>query len=364
MSTNRDLLKEAIADAKTIKEAALVNAKKTLEESFAPYLKEKLSAKLLEMDNEGIEEEVVAEVEENVEEVTLEELMAELGEDTIDEAKKDDSKKDEKKDEKKDVKKDEKKPAKKAEKKSEDEDLKIEDMSDDDLTKYIEDVIKGMVKSGELEGGEDKAEDVKIDDKDINTAADDGEDIDISGLVNEEESFDEYCASMEESDGYTEKVTDPSPKSPNAVFQKGKDEYVTDTTEEDDAPYTKDAAEKIAFYETEVKESKTEILALKEELENINLLNAKLLYTNKIFRNKSLSESQKVKVLSAFDKAKTVKETKLVYETLQESLKISTKTPIKESLGSASKALGINQNKPIIEDASFARMRELAFGKK
>jgi len=93
------------------------------------------------------------------------------------------------------------------------------------------------------------------------------------------------------------------------------------------------------------------------------LLNAKLLYTNKIFRSKSLSESQKIKVLTAFDKAKNKKEAQLVYETLLESLKVSTigaKTAIKESLGSASKVLGSAGSKPIIENDAFARMRELA----
>jgi hypothetical protein len=92
------------------------------------------------------------------------------------------------------------------------------------------------------------------------------------------------------------------------------------------------------------------------------VLNAKLLYTNKIFRNKSLTESQKIKVLTAFDKATTKKEVELVYETLQEGLKVSTvtKSPIKESLGSASKALGSATAKPIIENDAFARMRELA----
>jgi Arc/MetJ family transcription regulator len=47
---NRDLLKEAIADAKAVKETAIVNAKAALEEAFTPYLKEKLAAKLAEMD--------------------------------------------------------------------------------------------------------------------------------------------------------------------------------------------------------------------------------------------------------------------------------------------------------------------------
>ena len=54
MVNNRDLLKEAIADAKTVKETAIANAKSALEEAFSPYLKEKLAAKLSEMDNEEI----------------------------------------------------------------------------------------------------------------------------------------------------------------------------------------------------------------------------------------------------------------------------------------------------------------------
>ena len=77
------------------------------------------------------------------------------------------------------------------------------------------------------------------------------------------------------------------------------------------------------------------------------------------------SESQKVKVLTAFDKATTKQEAQLVYETLLESLKAPVaKAPIKESMGSASKVLGGTTSKPIIENDAFARMRELAFGNK
>jgi hypothetical protein len=115
----------------------------------------------------------------------------------------------------------------------------------------------------------------------------------------------------------------------------------------------------------ELEEAYSTVKTLQSELNEINLLNAKLLYTNKIFRSKSLTESQKIKVLTAFDKAKTKKEAQLVYETLTEGLKVSiTKTSIKESLGSASKSLGIAIKKPIIENDAFARMRELAGLKK
>ena len=114
----------------------------------------------------------------------------------------------------------------------------------------------------------------------------------------------------------------------------------------------------------EAKEMEETINELKKELNEVNLLNAKLLYTNKIFKSKNLTESEKVKVLNTFDKAETVKEVKLVFETLNESFKTTTvkKNTIKESLGSASKTIGTATPKqPIIEvNNAFARMQQLA----
>ncbi len=74
-----------------------------------------------------------------------------------------------------------------------------------------------------------------------------------------------------------------------------------------------------------------------------------------------MTESQKVKVLNAFDKATTVKETKLVFETLSEGLK-ETKSPIKESLGMASKTVGTtNTKQPIVESNDMvSRFQKLA----
>ena len=99
---------------------------------------------------------------------------------------------------------------------------------------------------------------------------------------------------------------------------------------------------------------------LKKEINEVNLLNVKLLYTNKIFRAKSLTEAQKIKVLSSFDKATTKKEAQLIYETLLEGFKTQpTKSPIKESLVKTA-ATVVTKTKPIIENDAFARMRELA----
>ena len=111
----------------------------------------------------------------------------------------------------------------------------------------------------------------------------------------------------------------------------------------------------------ELEEAYSTIETLKSDLNEVNLLNAKLLYTNKIFKAKTLTESQKVKVLGAFDKAGTVKETKLVFETLNEGLKTK-KSPIKESLGAASRvSRSVNAKKPIIEtDPMVERFKKLA----
>ena len=96
-------------------------------------------------------------------------------------------------------------------------------------------------------------------------------------------------------------------------------------------------------------------------MNEINLLNAKLLYKNKIFKSKNLNESQKLKVLNSFDKAVSVGEVKLVFETLNEGIKVK-KDTIKENLGSASKmTMAPNVKKPIVEsNDAFLRMQKLA----
>ena len=50
------LLKEAIADAKAVRETAIANAKLALEEAFTPKLQSMLSAKIREEEEEEIEE--------------------------------------------------------------------------------------------------------------------------------------------------------------------------------------------------------------------------------------------------------------------------------------------------------------------
>ena len=355
---NTDLLKEAIADAKAVKETAIANAKLALEEAFTPHLKSMLSAKLEEMDKEDVdetyskyeeddvkeemdpkddmkeEEGEMYEEKEELDEINLDELLAEL---ELDEDARTDAEeegyKDGMKDEKEDLKEDERTDAEeegykdgmKDEKEDmedkDDEEIDLEDMSEDDLKGFIEDVIKDLVADGTIEAGDEAMEDeedvVDIDDME------DVEDVDVEIELDE-------MTKKEKAEGDDRK----------------KDDKIEAETE------------KMRF-----KEALDEINALKVELNEVNLLNAKLLYTNKIFKSKNLSEGKKVKVLKAFDKATSVKEAKVVFETLNEGL-VTKSTPVFNKVqGSASKATGIvsEAKKPIIESNDvYNRMRKLA----
>jgi len=115
----------------------------------------------------------------------------------------------------------------------------------------------------------------------------------------------------------------------------------------------------------EMKEAIDTINALRNELNETNLLNAKLLYVNKIFKAKNLTESQKLKVIASFDKATTPKQAKELFESIQNSdFGASKKSQIKESLGFASKAAGVapkNSANTIVESNDvIARMQKLA----
>ena len=361
MATNRDLLKEAIADAKSVKEVAIANAKLALEEAFTPFLKDQLSAKLQEMDKD--EDDVKEELEE-VEEVTaegkkkeddvvkedevnLDELLAELEDSKeIDEAKKDDDKDDIKEDERTDAEEEGYEDGMEDEKEDmDDEDVDLEDMSEDDLKGFIEDVIKDMVADGEIEPGDEFVEDeVEVEDSiDI----EDVEDVDVDVEIDEE-----MKASKENSDKVKEAKVEDLDEMSKKEKAEGDDRKKDDKIEAE--------TEKMRF-----KEALDEINALKVELNEVNLLNAKLLYTNKIFKAKNLTESKKVKVLKAFDNAKDVKHAKTIFETLETGLMDKS---INESRfkGSASKASGLepkatSTKQPIIESNDvYNRMRKLA----
>ena len=376
MATNRDLLKEAIADAKSVKEVAIANAKLALEEAFTPFLKDQLSAKLQEMDDEDVKKEEIEEVEEvtaegkkkedevvKEDEVNLDELLAELEEsEEIDEAKKDDDSKDIKEDERTDAEEEGYEDGMKDEKEDmDDEEIDLEDMSEDDLKGFIEDVIKDMVADGEIEPGDEFVEDeVEVEDS---IEIEDVEDVDVDVEIDEgmkaseknSKEVDEAKVELdEESKKEKEEGDDREPYS-----KRSKASQMTldmSRTGKGDSQMVKELEAALAS-----------VNELKSELNEVNLLNAKLLYTNKIFKAKNLNESKKVKVLKAFDKAVSVEQAKTIFETLNEGITSTVTTPsINESIkkGAASKASGLEpkaNKQPIIESNDvYNRMRTLA----
>jgi len=344
MSKNRDLFKEAIAEAKTIRDAALSNAKAVLEEQFTPHLKSMLSQKIQEMEEmedmdemdevtepvdemayemedevriPGLEEEMEDEnmMSEMEEEINIDELLAEYDtEETVNEAKEENE--------------DEEAEEAESETEEDEEDFNLEEMSEEDLKAFIEDVVKEMAESGEIESTEAEAEEAP-------EAEEDGEEMEITGL---DEAYDTDKESMDE---------------------VSIDELLAEIDEAADT-------DKVEELESQLNEALKINKTLVNELNEINLLNSKLIHVNKIFRNKNLSETQKLQVLKAFDKAESLKEVKLVFESLTENLatKVAAKSSpvIKEHLGSASKSVTTaNVSKPVVESNDMiARFQKLA----
>ena len=84
-------------------------------------------------------------------------------------------------------------------------------------------------------------------------------------------------------------------------------------------------ASKMADLQKELAEYRKVVEVLRGKLNEVNLLNAKLLYTNKIFRREGLTNEQKVAILESFDRAINVREVKMVYATLAEAMTVTAK---------------------------------------
>lgn len=359
---SKDLFKQAIAEAKSVREAAIANAKEALEESLTPHLKDMLAAKLQEM-----------ETSEEVEEAKHDDKKDE----TIEEAPKEDDKHEAVEEIAEEV------PAAVAE----EDDLEADDDSeeseeeapieepveepaddlpdgDEDISKLSIDQFKDIVRDIIAQESGAGAEEVPVDDMDggdIEGMGDEPslEDPALDGAEEEEIDLDELLRELEAET--SEEV---------AEAKEDKDENVEEAKEDhkDEGKKDKKMEEKVEEENNDLQEALETIETLKKDLNEVNLLNSKLLYVNKIFKSNDLSESQKVNIIAAFDKAESVKEVKLVFETVSDSVvgkKESAKT-IKESktkLGMASKAGGTTAAKPeVISEVSdtVRRMQKLA----
>ena len=372
---NKDLFKQAIAEAKSVREAAIANAKEALEETLTPHLKDMLAAKLQEMDNDQIEEEVVNEVEgvkestkitekSDKDEKEMEESKEEKkdkaieesdGFTTVEEAEEDEEPAEDDSEESEDEAEDAiEEPGEEGEEVDGDEDLK--DLSVDQFKDMIRDIIAQEVggdaaaddmDGGDIEGMGDEAPIEEPGMEDEPGMEGDEEEIDLDELIRELESISDEPTINEEDD--EDKVEESADETVD------EDTSVQVNHESDGKDYN---INRVA----DLKEALETIDTLKKELNEVNILNAKLLYVNKIFKAQNLTESQKVNVIAAFDKAETVKEVKLVFETVVDNVGTKKETTIKEHKGSASKATGTTASKPEVIQLSEAvlRMQKLA----
>lgn len=404
----KELLKEAIADAKAVREVALQNAKMALEEAFDSKIKNMLSAKLAEELEEDVEiEETYMEDEKE----KKSEAMSYDEDDKVDEAKDDKDDLDEAKDDddldeayyedddgvdeeinldelmaELDEVSDEDTMSEDSVYEDEDPFAKLEDAlderkksDDDEMNESVVGALVGIpaliAAAGGLQAVQDKLENPEFAAKypklasfmsmlqkvgaaagsarrsEGNNVGDEtvDENFDIDALVAEIESSLDEDTVDEGATGYDEKVGGKGRTGfDDKVGGKGRTGY--------------DGAVKKLKEERD--EAMATVTSLQETLSEMNLLNSKLLYCNKLFRANALTEAQKVKVVDALDMANTANEAKLVFTTLQESFNFTgvEKRAIKEGLGRASKASGTAPKKVITEsvDETVSRFQKLA----
>ena len=322
------LLKEAIADAKAVRETAIANAKIALEEAFTPRLQSILSKKLqAEMESE---EEEAPEVNED------NQVSSEIGSG------------------------DNKQPAEKAysaqtdlsgiskqsgEPGSEVEDYdKVKDLTEGEDEESAEDAAEDAAEYGDaapsMEGEEEMAPETDEDELDLESiireleaqiAEEEGEEMaheDEPAVEGEEAPVEEPVAAEPQAEPAAEAEEVPTEEPAHDDEEIDLDEILREMGYGDDEEKVDEAEEPAHDEEKEkmaeeLQEAYSTIKSLKSTINEVNLLNAKLLYANKLFRSYNLTNEQKVKVVENLDRTTSVREVKLVYATLAESMKFT-----------------------------------------
>ena len=337
-----DLLKEAIADAKAVRETALQNAKMALEEAFTPHLKSMLSAKLAEED-EDEDENPFAEKEEDDEE-TAEGMhdspRREDDDEEVEEGEHDSPRRED----------------------DDEEEVDESEIVEIDGVKYAPIVSEDEHEDEEEEEEEvDESEELDLEAviKELEEELNETESDDDS--VNEEEVVEEEIVTEEDDEDEDKDEVDE--QSTSSGIGSGTGVKQPSAGDEED-PGKGKVHEEVNTLQSELKEYKEAVVFLKDKLHEVNILNAKLLYTNKLFKEFVLSNDQKLKIVETFDRAQTSREIKLVYSTLAESYTDNGKDKkevVKESYASKKSGGTAPKTKIISEEVEVAdRFRKLA----
>jgi len=358
-----NLLKDAIADAKAVRETAIANAKIALEEAFTPRLQSILSQKL-QQEIDGEEEEVELEEEYGSEDaptgdsssigagasadsgtnnkqpsgITTDahtELDPETGKISDKVGTEDDNVT----------------VVREAEQQDDNGDGVIDDPTG--ATFNENDEFEGEPESEEEFGGESDELDLESIIRELESEFGEDEE-EIEG---EEEFSAEEEPAGEEFEAEAEPVGDEfggeeefageeeeSFEESGEQFSNGEDAMGNEPEEDDDIDLDEilremgygddeeesteepEGEEEFAAQGEELEEAYRVIKSLQGTINEVNLLNAKLLYSNKLFRNYEMTNEQKMKVIETLDRTRSVREVKLVFATLAESIKFGTKT--------------------------------------
>ena len=348
-----NILKEAIADAKAVRDVASSNAKAALEEAFTPKLQNMLSARLQEdldemdmydEDDDNLELGEIGgdhgEEDSMDEEIDLEEILNEL---EIEEGKE-----------------------------ADDDEVVSEEKSDDD-----EEEIEEIHKVGQPNYKADGVHDVLNKASDVNDNLAEDKEFDLDALLKEINNLEEQAPSMKPAarrPAVTKGPRRPTssrqirdlkrksqrPKSVgNSRMVNASRSHRMNKNRQPNRSLTSPLQETkgCRAVERELKEVKKVLEVKTNELNEVNLLNSKLLYVNRIFKANQLDDSQKLRVVETLDKADSTKEAKLIYETIKDTFKVAnskkgsgkkrSKT-IKENFrGMASKAAGMSRTKKV-----------------
>lgn len=356
---NSKLLKEAIADAKAVKETALANAKIALEEAFTPRLQSILSQKLrAEAEMESDEKEETNEeldstgIGSSTSNPTLDahtEFEAGSTETTSGEpgAQVDDYKKVADINEEEEMGDEKTKEDEIAELKARLAELEGEDSEEENP--FAQDANgedeMGMDDMGmDSEMGDDDSMEMDSDDEESE------DDMDLEAIIREleaqlgdddSEKEESMYEAEEEDEVKNENLADGS----EAGTDNGEDPKVVVTNEEEEKEDVIDLEEILREMEADMKDDKEKVDEAEEEekekelneayktikslqktINEVNLLNAKLLFANKLFRAHNMTNEQKVKVIETLDRTNSVREVKLVYSTLAENFKYTSIT--------------------------------------
>lgn len=380
--TNK-LLKEAIADAEAVRETAVANAKLVLEEAITPQIRDMIARRLRVESEMGGEEEVK---EESAKELPFQDAEAEGGSDfpadssTVGTG-------------------DNKEPSDDSfdsstigdggENKEDShtdwyDDWSESDFDLDEVIKELEEDIARLAEA-EHEDEEDKEEisegeeseekeAPEAEKKENPFAAKNGEEVKKEGWKKNEVSQETYDADVskfakapvaeEEMEAGEEDNVELDLEAILAELEADEDEMGA----KPDAHDVKEKmAAKLAEIKNELAQYREAVNILRGRLQEVNLLNAKLLFTNKMFRKDALTNEQKVRIVESFDRATTVREVKLVYAALVENLATAAKTfntsrkkVVTEGLASKATPSTAPKKEVIVENTVARRLQELA----